>query len=150
MEKRIVELREIRIEGLPTVGEFMDRRLAPAIRTCEAVESRLQALSQRVARASDLLRTRVEIAVEGQNAELLLSMDKRAQLQLRLQETVEGLSVVAISYYLVGIVGYAAKGVKGLGMKVDPDLLVGLMIPIVIAFVWSGVRRIRKVITSGH
>jgi len=71
-------------------------------------------------------------------------------LQLRLQETVEGLSVVAISYYLVGIVGYAAKGVKGLGMKVDPDLLVGLMIPIVIAFVWSGVRRIRKVITSGH
>ncbi len=150
VEKRIVELREIRIEGLPTVGEFMDRRLAPAIRTCEAVESRLQALSQRVARASDLLRTRVEIAVEGQNAELLLSMDKRAQLQLRLQETVEGLSVVAISYYLVGIVGYAAKGLKGLGMKVDPDLLVGLMIPIVIAFVWSGVRRIRKVITGGH
>ena len=150
VEKRIVELREIRIEGLPTMGEFMDRRLAPAIRTCEAVESRLHALSQRVARASDLLRTRVEIAVEGQNAELLLSMDKRAQLQLRLQETVEGLSVVAISYYLVGIVGYAAKGLKGLGKKVDPDLLVGLMIPIVIAFVWSGVRRIRKVITGGH
>ena len=150
VERRIQELREVRIEGLPTVGEFMDRRLAPAIRTCEAVQSRLEALSQRVARASTLLRTRVEIAVEGQNAELLASMDKRAQLQLRLQETVEGFSVVAISYYLVGIVGYAAKGMKGFGMKVDPDLVVGLMIPIVIAFVWSGVRRIRKVITSSH
>ncbi|MCW2236479.1 DUF3422 family protein [Azospirillum canadense] len=150
VEKRIEELREVRIEGLPTVGEFMDRRLAPAIRTCEAAHARLQALSQRVARASNLLRTRVEIAVEGQNAELLASMDKRAQMQLRLQETVEGFSVVAISYYLVGIVGYAAKGMKGFGMKVDPDLIVGLMIPVVIAFVWSGVRRVRKAITGGH
>ncbi|AWK85601.1 DUF3422 family protein [Azospirillum thermophilum] len=150
VEKRIEELREIRIEGLQTVREFMDRRLTPAIRTCEAVEMRLSSLSQRVARSSNLLRTRVEIAVEGQNAELLQSMDRRAQLQLRLQETVEGLSVVAISYYLVGIVGYAAKGLKGLGLKADPDLIVGLMIPIVIAFVWSGVRRIRKVLTSDH
>ncbi|CAO3400249.1 DUF3422 family protein [Azospirillum palustre] len=150
VERRIEELREIRIEGLQTVQEFMDRRLTPAIRTCEAVEERLDSLSQRVARASTLLRTRVEIAVEGQNAELLQSMDRRAQLQLRLQETVEGLSVVAISYYLVGIVGYAAKGLKGFGFKIDPDLLVGLMIPIVIAFVWSGVRRIRKVLVGGH
>ncbi|SMH58840.1 DUF3422 family protein [Azospirillum agricola] len=150
VEKRIEELREIRIEGIQTVREFMDRRLTPAIRTCEAVEQRLTSLSQRVARTSNLLRTRVEIAVEGQNAELLQSMDRRAQLQLRLQETVEGLSVVAISYYLVGIVGYAAKGLKGFGLKVDPDMLVGLMIPVVILFVWSGVRRIRKVITGEH
>lgn len=150
VETRIEELREIRIEGLQTVREFMDRRLTPAIRTCEAVEQRLDSLSQRVARASTLLRTRVEIAVEGQNAELLRSMDRRADLQLRLQETVEGLSVVAISYYLVGIVGYAAKGLKGFGLKIDPDMLVGLMIPVVIAFVWSGVRRIRKVIAGGH
>ncbi|MBP2303137.1 DUF3422 family protein [Azospirillum picis] len=148
--RRIEELREIRIEGLQTIAEFMDRRLTPAIRTCEAVEGRLSSLSQRVARTSDLLRTRVEIAVEGQNAELLQSMDRRAHLQLRLQETVEGLSVVAISYYLVGIVGYAAKGMKGFGFKVDPDMLVGLMIPVVIAFVWSGVRRIRKVLVGGH
>lgn len=147
---RIAELREIRIEGLQTVHEFMDRRLTPALRTCEAAEQRLASLSERVARASTLLRTRVEIAVEGQNAELLRSMDRRAHLQLRLQETVEGLSVVAISYYLVGIVSYAAKGLKGLGLKTDPDLIVGLMIPVVIAFVWSGVRRIRKLIVGGH
>ncbi|WP_342667948.1 DUF3422 domain-containing protein [Azospirillum halopraeferens] len=149
VERRIAELREARIEGTPPIAEFMDRRLAPAIRTCEAVQLRLESLSQRLARASNLLRTRVEIAVEGQNAELLKSMDRRADLQLRLQETVEGLSVVAISYYLIGIVGYAAKALKGAGWKVDPDLLVGLMIPVVLGFVWIGVRRIRKALTGG-
>lgn len=144
VERRIAELRERRIEGLQTIGEFMERRLAPAIRTCEAVQARLDGLSQRVARASNLLRTRVEIAVEGQNAELLRSMDRRADLQLRLQETVEGLSVVAISYYLVGLVGYAAKAAKAAGLHVDPDAAVGLMIPVVLGFVWLGVRRLRR------
>lgn len=148
VERRIGELREMRMEGLQTVGEFMERRLSPAIRTCEAVQGRLDTLSQRLARASHLLRTRVEIAVEGQNAELLTSMDRRADLQLRLQETVEGLSVVAISYYLIGIVGYAAKALKGFGWKVDPDLIVGLMIPVVLFLVWKGVRRIRRVLAD--
>ncbi|WP_448189084.1 DUF3422 family protein [Azospirillum sp. sgz301742] len=146
VERRIGELRELRMEGLQTVSEFMERRLTPAIRTCEAVQGRLDTLSQRLARASNLLRTRVEIAVEGQNAELLKSMDRRADLQLRLQETVEGLSVVAISYYLIGIVGYAAKSLKGFGLKLDPDIVVGLMIPVVLFIVWKGVRRIRKVL----
>lgn len=150
VERRIGELRSVRIEGLQTVGEFMERRLTPASRTCDAVQTRVEALSQRLARASNLLRTRVEIAVEGQNAQLLKSMDHRAEVQLRLQETVEGLSVVAISYYLIGIVGYAAKSLKGFGLKVDPDLVIGLMIPVVLLFVWNGVRRIRKVLASDH
>lgn len=146
VDKRIAELRETRIEGLQTIAEFMERRLSPALATCNAVESRVEALSRRVARASALLRTRVEIAVEGQNAELLKSMDRRADLQLRLQETVEGLSVVAISYYLVGILGYGVKGLKGAGLHIDTDLVTGLMIPLVLWFVWTGVRRIRKVL----
>lgn len=149
VERRIGELRESRIEGLQTIEEFMERRLTPAIRTCEAVQARLDGLSQRVARASNLLRTRVEIAVEGQNAELLRSMDRRADLQLRLQETVEGLSVVAISYYLVGLVGYAAKAAKAGGLHIDPEMVVGLMIPLVLAMVWTGVRRIRRVLAHG-
>jgi uncharacterized membrane-anchored protein len=75
-------------------------------------------------------------------------MDRRASLQLRLQETVEGLSVVAISYYLVGIVSYMAKALKGVGLPIDPDLAVGLAIPVVLFLVWSGVKRIRKVVTG--
>ena len=148
MARRITELREDRIEGMQTIAEFMSRRLAPAVSTCEAVAKRQESLSARVARASNLLRTRVDLALEEQNRDLLKSMDRRASLQLRLQETVEGLSVVAISYYLVGIVSYMAKALKGVGLPIDPDLAVGLAIPVVLFLVWSGVKRIRKVVTG--
>jgi uncharacterized membrane-anchored protein len=144
VRRRIEELREERVAGYQTAGEFMERRLAPAMQTCEAVAERLDKLSARVARASELLRTRVDIEVEAQNQKLLSSMERRARLQLRLQQTVEGLSVVAISYYLVGLVAYLAKAVKSRGLPVDPDLVAGLAVPAVLLLVWVGVRRIRR------
>lgn len=143
--KRLEELREERIEGLQTIGEFMSRRLGPAIRTCEAVSTRHEALSARIARASNLLRTRVDIALEAQNQSLLRSMDRRAHLQLRLQETVEGLSAVAISYYLVALIGDAMKAFTIVGLPLDPDLAIGIAVPFVLALVWGGVRRLRRV-----
>ncbi|HYD31410.1 MAG TPA: DUF3422 domain-containing protein [Azospirillaceae bacterium] len=146
VQGRVQELREQRIEGLPTLGEFMERRLAPAMKTCATAESRRAALSERVARATTLLRTRVDIAVEAQNADLLRSMDRRADLQLRLQETVEGLSVVAISYYLIGLIGYAAKGLKAAGVPLNPDVAVVVAIPFVLGVVWKGVRSIREAV----
>lgn len=144
VERRIAELREQRIEGLQTIAEFMERRLAPAMRTCEATAARLEALAQRVGRASNLLRTRVDIELEAQNRDVLKSMSRRVRLQLRLQETVEGLSVVAISYYAVGLVGYAAKAGKSAGLPIDIDLATGVAIPVVLAAVWLMVRRIRR------
>src|SRR3712207_2725180 len=129
----------------------MARRLTPAIRTTEAVAARQAALSGRIARASHLLRTRVDLALEAQNRRLLESMDRRAKLQLRLQETVEGLSVVAISYYLLGLVSYGAKALKEAGIPVNADLAVGVAIPIVLWLVWSGVYRIRQIVAGrGH
>src|SRR3546814_4483490 len=98
VERRIAELREERIEGLPTIGEFMERRLSPAMRTCETMAGRIEGLSRRATRMANLLRTRVDVALERQNVELLDMMNRRSQLQLRLQETVEGLSVAAITY----------------------------------------------------
>jgi uncharacterized membrane-anchored protein len=148
VQRRIQELREERLPGLQTIAEFMDRRLAPAMATQSSVAARQDALALRIGRAGDLLRTRVDIALEEKNRDLLKSMDRRAQLQLRLQETVEGLSVVAISYYLVGLVGYAAKGAKGAGLPVDPDLAVGLSVPLILAFVFLGLRRLRNVLSS--
>ena len=144
VERRVAELREERIPGLQTIGEFMERRFAPAMRTCESTVGRLEALAERVARASNLLRTRVDIALEGQNRDVLLSMNRRARLQLRLQQTVEGLSVAAISYYLVGLVGYAGKAAHAAGLAVDADLLVGASIPVVVAVVWLMMRRLRR------
>ncbi len=146
VRRRVAELREKRFEGMQTIGEFLERRLAPAMATCEAVAARLEARSDRVSRASQLLRTRIDIALEAQNGELLRSMDRRARLQLRLQQTVEGLSVAAISYYLVGLVGYAAKAIKATGVALDADLVTGLSIPVVVGLVGFGVWRLRRLV----
>ena len=144
VRSRIAELREQRIPGIQTIDEFMQRRLAPAMSTCESVARRQAELSERVARASDLLRTRVDIVREMQNQELLASMNRRARLQLRLQETVEGLSVAAITYYLVGLVGYAAKALKSAGYAVDAEIAMGLSIPLVALLAAVGIRYVRR------
>jgi uncharacterized membrane-anchored protein len=145
--RRVEELREERLEGLQTIDEFLERRLAPAMRTCEALTDRLETLSSRIARAGELLRTRVDVALEAQNSDLLRSMDRRAKMQLRLQQTVEGLSVAAISYYLVGLVGYAAKAGKAAGFRIDVDIATGAAIPIVVGLVGWGVWRLRRQVT---
>jgi uncharacterized membrane-anchored protein len=146
---RIAELRERRIAGLQTIDEFMGRRLAPAMATCESVSRRLASLSERVARASALLSTRVDIARERQNQALLASMDRRARLQLRLQETVEGLSIAAVTYYVVGLVGYAAKALRSAGIAIDVDVVVGVAIPVVAVLAALGVRHVRRRIVGG-
>jgi uncharacterized membrane-anchored protein len=144
VQARIEELREARIEGVPTVEEFMERRLTPAMNTCEATAARQDALVRRIANVNDLLRTRVSIVQETQNRQILQSMDRRAAQQLRLQQAVEGLSVAAISYYVVGLLGYAGKAAKGLGLPVNPDVLTGALVPIVAGAVWLGLRRMHK------
>lgn len=138
VEQRIEELREGRIEGLQTFREFNDRRFAPAMATCRVASSRLQALSERVARTTILLSTRVNVTREKQNQSVLKSMDRRANLQLRLQQTVEGLSVAAISYYIVGLVGYGAKGFKAYGFNFDLDVVTASSIPVVVLLVAFG------------
>ena len=142
--RRIAELREQRIPGIQTVEEFMARRLTPAVATVATVRQRMHALSERVAQTSALLSTRVDIARERQNQALLASMDRRAKLQLRLQQTVEGLSVAAIVYYVVGIVAYLAKAGKAAGLKLEPDLAVGVAIPVVALLVLWALRRARR------
>jgi uncharacterized membrane-anchored protein len=143
VEDRIAILREQRIRGRQLYSEFMKRRFDPAMRTCKAAELRLNALSDRVARASALLSTRVDVALEAQNQTILARMDQRAEAQMRLQQTVEGLSVVAISYYALNLGTYllypAAKAVE-----LEKSTLTALLTPVVIGIVWLMIRRIRK------
>jgi uncharacterized membrane-anchored protein len=146
VQRRIAELREVRVEGLSTLREFVERRLLPAMNTCETVARLQDSLSERVSRASDLLRTRVDIALQRQNQALLSTAARRASLQLRLQETVEGLSVAAVSYYVVGLIGYAAKALKAAGVAVNTELVTGVAIPIVVVIAALGVRHIRRVV----
>jgi len=141
---RIEELHEIRIEGVPTIGEFMDRRLAPAMNTCAAIAQRQEALAKRIAHTNDLLRTRVGIVQEQQNRKILQSLNARAAQQIRLQQAVEGLSVAAISYYLVGLFSYAGKAAKAAGWPINPDIATGMLIPLIAASVWLALRRLRQ------
>ena len=143
VQRRIEELREQRIQGLQTFREFTERRLAPAMATCRSIAARQESLSQRVSRATRLLSTRVDLTRERQNQVLLGSMDRRARLQLRLQSTVEGLSVAAVTYYIVGLVGHAAEAMREAGLHVNPDLVMGLSIPLVAGAAAFGLHRIR-------
>jgi len=143
VHQRIEVMREERFQGRQTFGEFMMRRFDPAMRTVKASEARLESMSHRATRAGELLRTRVDVERSAQNQALLESMDRRADLQLRLQQTVEGLSVVAISYYAVNLVTYIL-GPVGQEVGLSKLLLTAVATPVVILGVWALVRRLRK------
>ena len=144
VRQRIAELREKAIPGAQTIGEFMQRRLSPAMATVSATAQRLAALSQRVERAGALLRTRVDIVTEAQNQQLLAKLTRGQELQLRLQSTVEGLSIAAISYYMVSLLLYAGKAAKAAGLPIDPELAAGALIPLVLWAVWTTTRRVHR------
>mgnify|MGYP000346366318 CR=1 FL=1 len=146
VKQRNQKLKEDYMDGFQKIESFLDRRLTPAMRTCEAMAVRLDTLSKRVARAGQLLRTRVDIQLEEQNSALLKSMDRRARIQLRLQETVEGLSVAAISYYVVSLIYYFAKGANAVGFDFKASIITALAIPFVVSALWLGVRRVRKIV----
>ena len=140
--QRISELREKAISGTQTIGEFMQRRLSPAMATVAATAQRLASLSERVSRTSALLRTRVDIATEVQNQQLLEKLTKGQELQLRLQSTVEGLSIAAISYYVISLLLYGGKALKAVGVPVNPEMAAGALVPLVLWTVWRTTRNI--------
>jgi uncharacterized membrane-anchored protein len=143
VNQRIEVLREVRIHGRQTFGEFMMRRYDPAMRTVKSAEARLRSMAERAQRAAELLRTRVDVERSAQNQKLLESMDRRADLQLRLQRTVEGLSVVAISYYAVNLATYALYPFAE-RLSISKGVATAVATPIVILLVWAAVRRIRR------
>lgn len=143
VDDRIFALREKRISSIRTFRGFMDRRLVPAMRTCDSISARLERLSERVGRAANLLRTRVDVELEEQNRDLLISMEQRARLQLRLQQTVEGLSVIAISYYAVGLLNIVWKSLAQ-WLPVKSGTATALTIPVVIFLVWMIIHRMKR------
>ncbi len=141
--QRIEALREVRVQGRQTFGEFMMRRYDPAMRTAKSAETRLRSMAERAMRAAELLRTRVDVERSAQNQKLLESMDRRADLALRLQHTVEGLSVVAVSYYAVSLVAYMAYPLTE-AVQMSKGMAMALLTPLVVGAVWLMVRRIKS------
>ncbi len=142
VDRRIHDLQEERLSGLLTIREFMERRLSPARSTCEWASRRQNALSERVSRVSNLLRTRVEIEQQQSNQLVLEAMNHRQGMQLKLQSTVEGLSVAAITYYITGLIAYLSKGAQKLGWPLSPELTAAAAIPVVALSVWWSLRRL--------
>ncbi len=142
-------LREERVTGRQLFSEFMVRRFDPAMRTCHATERRLTDLATRASRIAELLRTRVNVAVEAQNQELLESMNRRAEAQLRLQQMGEGLSVVAISYYAVSLAAYMLAPMAKLA-GFDKSVLIAVAVFPVVGLVWWSIRRLRARIGGGR
>jgi uncharacterized membrane-anchored protein len=151
VQLRLQTIGERKVEGLPTWSSFLARRMSPAMRTCTTTEERQANLSEKLARAANLLRTRVDVELERQNRDLLKSMNERTRLQLRLQTTVEGLSVAAVSYYVVGLFAYLMKGLSDEGVPVNVTVATALFVPVAVLAIWFVVRRIRRRhITGDH
>lgn len=148
VNERLANLHEEPFEEMSTISTFLGRRFGPAMRTCESIQAELIQLSGRVASASSLLQVRVSVSMEEQNKELLASMDQRGHQQLRLQETVEGLSVAAITYYIVGLLEKVFKLSDNLPWSVEPKTLTAISIVPVVLLVWLGVRRVRTRINN--
>lgn len=142
-EDRLASLRESRVEGFSTMQEFIERRLQPAMRTCEAASRRLDDLATRIGRASDLLRARISISLEVQNQNLLRSMDLRARLQMKLSALVEGLSVFAVSYYVFNLVKYALDPLLS-GHERLAHILYAPIIATILALAWLFITHRKK------
>lgn len=143
VQDRLEGICEGAVNGHLSIAEFMSRRLDPALRTCESLQKWMEDLSKRIERASDLLRTRVNLNLQEQNRSLLSSMNRRSQLQFRLQETVEGLSIAAISYYLVGLIGYLLSGIPLEQWGMSKKVVLAGSIPLVVGAVWFVTHRIK-------
>jgi uncharacterized membrane-anchored protein len=146
VDRRLGDIRESRLASLQTIGEFIERRLSPARATCAWATRRQDALSRRVSRISNLLRTRVEIEQQQSSQALLAAMNRRQGLQLKLQATVEGLSVAAITYYIVGLVSYLAKGAHAIGWPWSAESTAAVAIPVVALAVWWSLRRLHSTV----
>jgi uncharacterized membrane-anchored protein len=141
LEERLAALSEVAVSGYSTWADFLQRRIAPAMRECQSVKERQAKLSDKLTRAIALLRSWIDVELERQNRDLLASMNNRVKLQLRLQQTVEGLSVAAISYYVVSLLGYLLKGIPLVHDSVAQVMAV--LVPAVMLTIWWFVRRIR-------
>ena len=144
VEQRLKDLREERLESFQTNDEFLSRRLLPAIRTCEAFSSRLESLAIRAQRADNLVRTQIEMGVQIQNKNLLESMEVRARAQLRLQETVESLSIVAITYYIIGLLSTLVDPINFEKVFFNKQIFLAFCVPIILISIWYVAKIVRK------
>ncbi|HCQ82607.1 MAG TPA: hypothetical protein DIT66_07255, partial [Rhodobiaceae bacterium] len=123
VQARLTSLQESPLDSRLTVGAFLERRLRPAVATYQSTERQRHDLAEQVGNMATFLQTRIELGLQRQNAELLASLNRGTERQLRLQRTVEGVSVVAISYYTVNLSLYPAAWLVDRFPVIDPTMV---------------------------
>jgi uncharacterized membrane-anchored protein len=145
LEERLRWLREQTGEGFQTLGEFLTARVAPAVRNYRNFSERVHALTLQLTSMGNVLRTRVNLSMEHQSLATMRAMDRRFELQLNLQFTVEGLSIIVLSYYLTGLSSYALKALDHLLQLPGPaDYWVAGTIPIWLSLAYAFTHRVKK------
>jgi uncharacterized membrane-anchored protein len=149
VEERIALLREAHVPGFQRYGTFVARRFRPAVRTCAATSVRLEQLSNATTHLINLLQTRIQVEIEIQNAAQIQAMADRAATQVRIQRAVEGFSIIAISYYLLGMLKTALEASEHAGIHVDPVVML-VTIPVLLIAVAVAVVRVKHALTGDH
>ncbi len=144
VQQRLQDLREESMEGKTRLSVFLERRMGPAMATCESLRRRQDKLLARIDSASAMFQGHMEIAMGLQNNAILKTIKTNAEQQVKLQHTVEGLSVVAISYYLLGIISLLLKGGEKAGLFSGWEILAAILAPPAIAAVWLFLRRLKN------
>ena len=147
VEERIGELREAHVPGFQRFGVFVLRRFKPAVRTCEATAIRLDQLSHATMHLLDLLQTRIQVEIELQNSAQLQAMADRTAMQVKIQRAVEGFSIFAVSYYLIGLLKVAAEAAQHAGFHIDPLIMIAA-IPAVFVAVTLAVLRVKHALSE--
>ncbi len=94
-----------------------------------------------------MMRTRVSLNMEEQSLATMQAMNRRVELQLILQRTVEGLSLIVLSYYMTGLAGHVLKAVENyLALPGGAGLWTAATIPVWLAVAWGFTRRIKKLV----
>lgn len=144
VEDRLEQLECRPVEGFASLAEFTQRRFSPAMNTCRSTVTRIERLAQRTQQLASVLRVRIETHIENQNASLLRSMERSLSMQARLQQLVEGLSAVALSYYLISLVKYALHALPDHWLGMSGDTLVALLVLPVAISVWLVMHVLKK------
>nr|WP_067298350.1 DUF3422 domain-containing protein [Marinobacterium profundum] len=145
VDRRIAELRESRVEGLQTVEQFMERRLDPAHRTCRSTGERIERLSQRIGRSTDLIRSQVDLSIENQNRDLLRGINHRARSQLRLQAKLESFTVIVVTYYAFDLIDRTLRNVVvDEALETRASFLLSASVPLIALGLFWYVRKMLK------
>ena len=144
VHERLEQVNPRPIEGYASLTDFTQRRFRPAMSTCEATTERVRQLALRASQLSSLLRARIDTKIENQNAQRLRSMEQSTSMQVRLQQLVEGFSVVDLSYYLIGLVGYFLPLLPLESVGLSKTEVMALLVVPVVASIWIGMRLLRK------